>query len=102
MPQYNMRVPFLYVLLIVFAVLVGYGSGRGNGLEIGREEGYYLGVYQHCMDTEPQRYSIQVLNEYAPYIADFSRVCLEIGREYMQRDDYHLEHRGWQWPAGDE
>ena len=63
------------------------------------ERGYYLGIYQHCMDTEPQKYTIAITQDsHLPNIQDFSPICLEIVREYQRRNDYKLEHRGWQWP----
>jgi len=88
--------PLSLILFCAFLVVVNIVYRGISNIE---ERGYYLGLYQYCMDTEPQRYTIAITNNSnLPEIRDFSPICLEIAREYVRRNDYELEHRGWQWP----
>ena len=94
------------ILAIVLSPLIGLAIGGFivehilfPFYEKATAKGYYLGIYQHCMDTEPQRYTIAITQDsHLPDIQDFSPICLEIVREYQRRNDHKLEHRGWQWP----
>ena len=83
------------ILSFGFAWSIAYFIGRLSDKK--SERSYYLGVYQHCMDTEPQRYTIAITQDsHLPNIQDFSPICLEIAREYQRRNDYKLEHPRFQ------
>ena len=89
----------LLTALICFGLLMALAGSIYSMIVKEEKRAYYLGIYQHCMDTEPQRYTIAITQDsHLPDIQDFSPICLEIVREYQRRNDYKLEHRGWQWP----
>ena len=78
-------------LVSVFSAVAGEIAGMKNG--------YYLGIYQYCMDADPRRYTIIITQDSRlSQVHYFSPFCLEMAREYLRRDNYSLAHPGWEWP----